>query len=65
MRASIGSAGQLEDERRGDGPIRKSRDKTAEGPPSFKERQDILNHEIAGQVHDGTDDHQRERKSHP
>jgi hypothetical protein len=49
----------------GDGPIRKSRDEIVEGPPSFKERQDILNHEVARQVHDGTDNDQRERESDP
>jgi hypothetical protein len=30
---------------------------------SFEERREILDHEIAGQVHDGTVDHQRERES--
>jgi hypothetical protein len=30
---------------------------------SFEERQEIRDHEIAGQVNDGTDDHQRERES--
>ena len=38
----------------------------AEGAPSFlDERQQILNDEVAGQVHDGTDKHQREGKPHP
>src|SRR6266851_8978381 len=52
----------------GDAPIRKSRGKSRKGLPSFpiiKERQQILDHEVAGQVHEGTDNHQREGKPHP
>jgi hypothetical protein len=32
----------------------------AEDPSSFKEREEILNHEVAGQVQDGTGNHERE-----
>ena len=65
MRRSSGPEASRTTRGEGEGPIRKSRDETVEGPPSFKERQDILNHEVARQVHDGTNNHQRERESHP
>jgi hypothetical protein len=64
MRAIIGSGGQLDDERRGQWSNSEDPRQIAEGPPSFKVRQNIFNH-VARQVHDDTDNHQRERESHP
>jgi hypothetical protein len=34
-------------------------------PSSFEERQEILDHEVAGHVHHGSDNHQHKGEPHP
>jgi hypothetical protein len=45
--------------------ISMAKDGAAESRSLFKERQEILDHEVAGQVQDGSDNHERECEPHP